>query len=1095
MYNVYEQQPFLRSKQTGLSALVAHGVLIAFVLAAAVTITAITAYAQQERDSYYANGQNYPLTISLNSLGVIAKEGVSVKQIETVAGTLELTLERELPHGFIILSLEGSRSRSELVKLAREVKQVGKEFVAQAGLVVTPVGADTPSLMTDEFIVQFRDGVTLEQIKAFNEENAVRIVMENPFVKHQFLLKVSEASRTDALEMANLYRKDDLTESAYPNFIGIDIDQQTIPNDPLFGDQWHLDNTGQGSGTVDADADLPEAWDITMGNAGTIIAVIENGGFDMGHPDLTPNLWVNPGEDLNGNGTIEPGEINGVDDDGNTYIDDFYGWDFTGCLSTSGPGCGDNDPAPGAGENHGTAVAGVAGARGNNNLGVSGSCPNCSLMLFRTGYSNADWAKSLAFGYAQAMGARIITNSWISGSAKPNTITAVNNATAAGVVVLFAAGNYDVDICSSTSYAADFITLADVIAVSSSTNQDRKVVEAAFGNCIDILAPSHRGYQSTDPFTGTLNVTTTDRVGVAGYNNTNPPGMDLTGLTETTNRDYTNFFGGTSSATPLTAGAVGLMLTVNPTLTRLQVQRLLQDTADKIEPGAAAYADDNGFSSPATGIATHSWGRLNAFEAVRIGAPAANGGKDGVDIFLRDNRLDWGNTEQPSNTRFESTRGYIGHWQSMDIKVDAPPYQTAPTAATFDAFTDETPSAATNAVNKVYVRVRNRGPETANPVTVKLHWTQFGTALPALPSDFWTAWPADSANTTNWHPLNGSGTSSSTCTITNLAYSGSSVATTAADAAQIVAFDFPAPTINPALSNHFCLLAMVDCPQDRILPISDPTFASPFIADELTPNDNNVTHRNYHDLSTTMSAVFQEGFFIRNPTNETIQAILKPEGLPEGWKIISDNIQLYEPFTLQPGQEILVTTKVSVPGLGLDGDVTFVQKRTDIQPSKVMGGVTYHFRGEPLRPRKYSLSIHGGIAVPIGAFADDFDMGWNVLADFDYHFKPGWSAVGLFGYNSFKSKVAGVDDDYWLNISANLKYNQPVAQFLSPYVSAGPGYYVSGSSNNSFGANVGGGTDFIVKPWFTLEAGADYHRLFDQDVQFIHGHGGVIFLF
>ena len=114
--------------------------------------------------------------------------------------------------------------------------------------------------------------------------------------------------------------------------------------------------------------------------------------------------------------------------------------------------------------------------------------------------------------------------------------------------------------------------------------------------------------------------------------------------------DYTLCFLGTSSATPLTAGIAGLILTVNPGMTRLQVQQLLQDSADKIEDSVGRYATNNGFSRPATGIATHAWGRVNAFEALRIATPVAGGGLGSVDIFLRDNRLDWGNTEQDEAT-------------------------------------------------------------------------------------------------------------------------------------------------------------------------------------------------------------------------------------------------------------------------------------------------------------------------------------------------------------------------------------------------------------------------------------------------------------
>ncbi|MCI0748995.1 MAG: S8 family serine peptidase, partial [Nevskiales bacterium] len=204
--------------------------------------------------------------------------------------------------------------------------------------------------------------------------------MENPFVKNQFLLRVREQEVVDGLTMANRYLEKKIAEYAYPNFISVFVDQETVLNDTLFANQWHHRNTGASGGTADADADTTMAWDITQGIAGTVIAVLENGGFDMGHPDLTPNFWVNATEST---GTA------GTDDDGNGFIDDINGWDFVGCTSPTTSGCGDNNPSPASPttEDHGTAVAGVAAARGNNMLGVSGACPNCRMMLLRTGYA------------------------------------------------------------------------------------------------------------------------------------------------------------------------------------------------------------------------------------------------------------------------------------------------------------------------------------------------------------------------------------------------------------------------------------------------------------------------------------------------------------------------------------------------------------------------------------------------------------------------------------------------------------------------------------------------------------------------------------
>lgn len=140
------------------------------------------------------------------------------------------------------------------------------------------------------------------------------------------------------------------------------VELRVVPDDPSFGQQWALDNTGQNGGMPDADIDAPEAWNTTTGgvtaDGDTIVVAVIDGGFDPAHPDLVPNYWVNRAE--------IPG--NGIDDDGNGYIDDVDGWnvyDNNGTLPVA---------------NHGTHVAGIVGARGNNTLGVSGVNWNVKLM-------------------------------------------------------------------------------------------------------------------------------------------------------------------------------------------------------------------------------------------------------------------------------------------------------------------------------------------------------------------------------------------------------------------------------------------------------------------------------------------------------------------------------------------------------------------------------------------------------------------------------------------------------------------------------------------------------------------------------------------
>ena len=147
---------------------------------------------------------------------------------------------------------------------------------------------------------------------------------------------------------------------------------------------------------------------------------------------------------------------------------------------------------------------------------------------------------------------------------------------------------------------------------------------------------------------------------------------------------------------------------------------------------------------------------------------------------------------------------------------------------------------------------------------------------------------------------------------------------------------------------------------------------------------------------------------------------------------------------------------------------------------------------------KYGLSLHGGMATPTGDFADSFDPGVNFLVDAGYWINRNLAVMGFFGYNDFKSKITGVDDNYIINVSLNVRYYQPYRLLPSPpwsyYIGAGPGVYIPQDGDTEFGFNVGAGIDYEIRNNITLEIGADYHRTFD-DVEFIHAHGGVIFRF
>ncbi len=865
--------------------------------------------------------------ITPNALAVVSGAEANQKQLDEIARRYGFYLGENNQNLFTLYS-EGKRDRSELEKIAEEIKAKYQKqhIVKESGLLSFDGSQENPVLIPLEVIVEFEKKLSDREIEKLNDELGVKVERDPlKFTPNQYIVSIP-AGREGVLELIKRYNESGSVTYAHPNYWKVDEPYETTPFDPLYAEQWHHRNTGQLGGLVDADADTSFAWDYGMGSNNIVVAVFDDGS-DVNHEDLAPNIFVNPGE--------IPG--NSIDDDGNGFIDDVSGWDFAD---------GDNDPSAEGTESHGTAVSGVAIARGNNSLGVTGACPQCSWMPLRREYGGfPDSGRIAAFNYVALMGVEVMNNSWggsTAGTVSSGLTTAINNARAAGVSIFFAAGNADDDGWCTSSYPS----LDSVIAVSSSTNLDIKVTESAWGDCVDILAPSHRGYNR--PFNGTKNITTTDRTGNAGYNSASPP--SFCSEADPADTDYTHCFGGTSSASPFTAGIAGLILSANNSLTPDQVENLIQDTADKIVPGTASYDGDTAFST------SHSYGRVNAWEAVRT-VSSVGDGKNGTDIFVRDNVLDWGNTsgyegQQNSKVVFESPRTSMAHWVSEDIKVDAPPYQTPPTATTFDAFVDEKPSLAAGDVNRAYVRIRNRGYVPAENVDVKLMWTQFGTALPALNADFWTQFPDDSMLAGNdWTSMVCEGSSQPWCDIDEVPYSGASVAGGPSDSAVIARFDFDAPTYDPSLANHYCLLAVVNAANDPVHPISTGIF----LADSITPNDNNVTHRNYHNLDTSESEEGSFRFFIRNPTERVISTWLNLDmnkELAELLEIKTDGFDWEKAFRMKPGEERLVTLHIYAKSPKALGFVNVVQKSKGEKGETILGGLSIEVKNSKIQENK-----------------------------------------------------------------------------------------------------------------------------------------------
>ena len=261
-------------------------------------------------------------------------------------------------HGITLLNATSTEQRRQLKQPGALDKLLQSVRATTVGQSANPVFIDPDSglrlIATRELIVCLKPGTDPRQF--FGPDwNRVR-----PLASDQFVLTLPDATAEDIFSAVNRHAARSEVEWAEPNFI-LQMAKSYIPNDPLFVDLWHLQNTGQFGGKSNADAALASAWDVSLGNSNIVIAIMDDG-VQLDHPDLALNIFSNPGE--------IPG--NGIDDDNNGFVDDVHGWNFF---------ANNNDPSPAADQdNHGTSLAGVIAGVGNNGVGISGAAPGCRLL-------------------------------------------------------------------------------------------------------------------------------------------------------------------------------------------------------------------------------------------------------------------------------------------------------------------------------------------------------------------------------------------------------------------------------------------------------------------------------------------------------------------------------------------------------------------------------------------------------------------------------------------------------------------------------------------------------------------------------------------
>ena len=407
---------------------------------------------------------------------------------------------------------------------------------------------------------------------------------------------------------------------AEPNFIRKAF---LTPNDPRYPEMWGLNNTGQtasdggNSGIAGNDIRAEQGWNITTGSRNVVVGIIDTG-IDINHVDLHDNIWTNPGE--------IPG--NGIDDDGNGFIDDVHGWDFAhndaSVFDYTEPTYPPSNNYNGDLDDHGTHVAGTIGAMGNNGVGVTGI--NWQVSLLPLKFLTDDGAGTSldvvnAYAYAKKMrqlwessggtkGAniRILNNSYGGVSFSQTEFDAIQELSDAGILFVAAAGNEDVSNDLYPVYPTSY-TVPNVISVAASGGSG---IKASFSNYGE----------------GTVNVSA--------------PGDYIL---STTPKNTYDFFSGTSMAAPHVSGVAALVCALSPNMTMQRLRSIVMYS------GSAAPWQFNNVLPISTGRAIDAGRALQTVNTADVTAPGPiNNFSAQITDTFPNYQLQWQATGDDGNT-------------------------------------------------------------------------------------------------------------------------------------------------------------------------------------------------------------------------------------------------------------------------------------------------------------------------------------------------------------------------------------------------------------------------------------------------------------
>jgi subtilisin family serine protease len=471
--------------------------------------------------SLLSDAENSPLDVPLSGIGLASPK------LRINPESLQITVEagQQASETAVLDNHEGQAEGTYALREIRsgQAAQALTGFNGNAGQVSEFIPEDPfqAEHLADELIVVFKANVDGFANQVNQTEGIVQVrplgIAKTPGSGAQALSGGSIAlvrNETDLSlrELAQQLSEDDGVAYVEPNYI---VRHTSLPNDPEYGEQWALPKI-----------QAPEAWDMAKGDASVIVAVIDTG-IDYNHPDLQGNLWTNPGEIAG----------NGIDDDGNGYIDDVRGWDFYNQ---------DNDPMDG--DSHGTHVAGTIAASTNNGQLVSGVSWHAGLVGLKF-LSDDGWGNTAdaidAVAYCAAMDFPISNNSWGGGGYSQALKDVIAQAGEMGHLFCAAAGNSASDNDVSPHYPSNY-DLPSILSIAASNDLDQLAWFSCYGNLtVDMAAPGEN-ILSLIPNGGTAS------------------------------------YSGTSMATPHVAGAAALLLSIDPDSGYQKLKNLLMNSVDPI---------------------------------------------------------------------------------------------------------------------------------------------------------------------------------------------------------------------------------------------------------------------------------------------------------------------------------------------------------------------------------------------------------------------------------------------------------------------------------------------------------------------------------